>query len=130
LLGAIQGEEIDKNDCLKGDVPMYQRPKYINPQCYEDEQEIAGCLPDEPGFYTFKTQGSMKTADEVFQSFLREAYDTREGFQLLSTNVVPQFNGVILYATYTFSRALTVAEVEAKRKNRNANQTRSYQNCY
>jgi len=89
--------------------------RYINPACYEDELEPAGYLPVEPGHHTFMSKGSAERVNEVFQSFLRDADNTREGFQLLSTNVVPQFNGVILYATYKFDRVLTVAEAEARR---------------
>lgn len=90
--------------------------KYINPACYEDELEFAGgSLPTEPGYYTYDAKGSMETANRMFQEFLTRASRTREGFQLLSTNVVPQFNGVIIYATYKFDRALTIAEVNERR---------------
>ena len=70
--------------------------------------------PTNGGYHTFTAEGTMPKANAIFQSFLDEMQRTRDGFELLSTNVVPFFNGVAIYATYKFERTLTYAEIHAR----------------
>lgn len=70
--------------------------------------------PKNGGYHTFTAEGAMHKANAKFQGFLKEMEATREGFELLSTNVVPFFNGVGIYATYKFERTLTYAEIHER----------------
>lgn len=70
--------------------------------------------PTNGGYHTFTAEGTLPKANAKFQSFLDEMERTREGFVLLSTNVVPFFNGVGIYATYKFERTLTYAEIHER----------------
>lgn len=70
--------------------------------------------PTNGGYHTFTAEGTLHKANAMFQSFLDEMERTREGFELLSTNVTPFFNGVGIYATYKFERTLTYAEIHER----------------
>ena len=70
--------------------------------------------PTNGGYHTFTAEGTLPKANAKFQNFLDEMERTREGFELLSTNVTPFFNGVAIYATYKFERTLTYAEIHER----------------
>ena len=94
--------------CIYKTMPSYQSWANLPP---------FSAYPTKGGYHTFRHEGSYAQADRMFNAFLDEMQRTRVGFELLSTNVVPYFNGVGIYATYKFDRALTRKELEDRKAN-------------
>ena len=75
-------------------------------------QTPMSAFPKEGGYHTYTAEGTPAKVNAMYQAFLDEMQSTREGFELLSTNVVPYFNGIGLYATYKFDRTRKLYEIK------------------
>ena len=109
----VQGFERFERDLIDDLIPFIEG-KYST---YTDQAHRAVAGLSMGGYHTFRHEGSYAQAHRMFNAFLEEMQRTRVGFELLSTNVVPYFNGVGIYATYKFDRALTRRELEDRKAN-------------
>lgn len=75
-------------------------------------QTPMSAFPKEGGYHTYSAEGAPAKVNAMYRAFLDEMQRTREGFELLSTNVVPYFNGIGLYATYKFDRTRKLYEIK------------------